>query len=105
MIISLQIPASYLLLSNYDKLRHTNFDVTHRTSVYLVSVVNRTRSSKQRVGKFVLALKTKRVSVLHLCKHRVRQNVGTHVIIHKVIYNSLLAKASNGDSMKHLVVW
>jgi len=88
-IISLQIPSSYPLLSNYDKLRHTNFGVTHRTNVYLALVVIRTFIRKQRLGKFVFVLE-KKGSVLHLCKHRVRQNVGTHVIIHKVKYNALL---------------
>jgi len=31
--------------------------------------------------------------VLHLCKHIVRQDVGTHVIIHVVKYSALLKKS------------
>jgi len=58
-IISLQIPSSYPLLLNYDKLRHTNFGVTHRTNVYLAFVVIRTCSRKQRLGKFVFVVKNK----------------------------------------------
>jgi hypothetical protein len=60
MIISFQITSSYPLLSNYDKLRHTNFGVTRRTNVYLALVVIRTCIRKQRLGKFVLVLKNRR---------------------------------------------
>lgn len=41
--------------------------------------------------------------MLHLRKHRVSQNVGTHVIIHNVIYNALLEKTFGYLLISYLV--